>query len=181
MYPILVHTVKCPYGVDSMDWIALKLIDMYSELSVLCGAISDFCTEQSCPVMRAGIYYEYAWGDPSSVDYANPVLVSAPQYIQLLLTWIDRNITSANPRLWVKDSSEVFSLKVFCRRMFRVYAHIFCEHFDDIVGILPHLRYCLSHFIVFMNEFGLLVPRREIEPLRTLIDSLGIPNLNFSN
>jgi MOB kinase activator 1 len=176
---IIQESVKCPYGVEGTEWAALKLIDMYSELTILCNAISDICTDYTCPVMRAGEYYEYAWGDPTSPEYACPVIVSAPMYIQLLMTWIDRHVTSFDPRDWTRDSSNGFTMKTVCRRMFRVYAHIFSEHLDLVAPVLSHLRYSFCHFIVFMNEFGLLVPVREIEPIRSVIESLGIGNLRF--
>ena len=140
------------------------MVDLVSELTVLCNCIVDFCTPQSCPVMRAGPCYEYAWLDPTSTEYTVPTLCSAPRYMELLLSWIDGKLVSSNT-LTVEET------KIFCRRLFRVYAHLLANHANDIHPIRNHLRYSLYHFWVFMSEFDLLLSDLEMKPIKDIINS----------
>ena len=155
------------------------MIDLFKELSILCNAISDFCTEQSCPIMRAGRYYEYAWADVGSVEFANPTIVSAPKYMDLLMTWVDTHLNNMGNQSGSISESFETNVKIFCRRLFRVYAHVLCEHYDQTKPIHHQLRYSLYHFLIFMTEFGLLISDTEIEPIRSVIESFAIPNLHF--
>ena len=192
LYTETLHSVRCPCmlvleknapqildGVDVKEWIAVKMVDLFGELSVLCNAISEICTSSTCPVMRAGRYYEYAWADPSSLEYTVPTIVTAPKYMELLMSWVDMNLNKLNESRMNTGSFNI-NIKVFCRRLFRVYAHIFCEHFDTTKPIHAHLRYSLFHFIIFMNEYGLMVSETEAEPVRGILQSFEIDNLSFT-
>ena len=53
---------------------------------MLYGTITDFCTEENCPIMSAGPKYEYHWADGRSVK--KPIKCSAPKYIDFLMTWV---------------------------------------------------------------------------------------------
>jgi MOB kinase activator 1 len=181
-----------PDGVNQNDWIAVKrmsayrficmiyyiVVDLFSELSVLCNAVSEFCTEEECPLMKAGKHHEYAWADPSSPEYSSPVLVSAPKYMELLMTWVEKHITSVDAS---NTNAGSFSInnRIFSRRLFRVYAHIFSEHSENVLPIQHHLHFSLMHFLVFINEFDMMVNEAEIEPIMSVINSLCIPNLHF--
>ena len=50
------------------------------------GTVTEFCTEESCPVMCAGKKYEYHWADGTTIK--KPIKCSAPKYIDYLMTWI---------------------------------------------------------------------------------------------
>jgi MOB kinase activator 1 len=53
---------------------------------MLYGTITEFCTEESCPIMSAGPKYEYHWADGLTVK--KPIKCSAPKYIDFLMTWV---------------------------------------------------------------------------------------------
>jgi len=59
------------------------------------------------------------------------------------------------------------------KRLFRVYAHIYYQHFDDIERLKEeaHLNTSFKHFVLFVQEFG-LVDAKELQPLQELIDKL---------
>lgn len=59
------------------------------------------------------------------------------------------------------------------RRLFRVYAHIYTNHFSAIVslGEEAHVNTSFKHFILFVKEFN-LIDQKELAPLADLIDSL---------
>lgn len=65
-------------------------MDAFNEISLLYGTISEYCTPQSCSVMSAGEKYEYLWAD--GVKIVKPVLLSAPDYVDHLMTWVEEQI-----------------------------------------------------------------------------------------
>lgn len=63
--------------------------------------------------------------------------------------------------------------KTILKRLFRVYAHIYHQHFDPVIQLQEeaHLNTSFKHFIFFVQEFN-LVDRRELAPLQELIEKL---------
>ncbi len=64
-------------------------VDFFNEINLLYGTVAEFCTQQSCAVMKAGDY-EYLWMD--GVKYKKPTAVSAPEYVDLLMTWVESQL-----------------------------------------------------------------------------------------
>lgn len=66
------------------------------------------------------------------------------------------------------------SAKTILKRLFRVYAHIYHQHFIQVVelGEEAHLNTSFKHFIFFVQEFN-LIDKRELAPLQELIDRLS--------
>lgn len=65
------------------------------------------------------------------------------------------------------------SAKTILKRLFRVYAHIYHQHFREVVELSEeaHLNTSFKHFIFFVQEFG-LIDKRELAPLHELIEKL---------
>lgn len=63
--------------------------------------------------------------------------------------------------------------KTILKRLFRVYAHIYHEHFSHVVDLMEqaHLNTSFKHFIFFVQEFN-LIDKRELAPLQELIETL---------
>ena len=153
----------------------LIAVDFFNEISLLYGTVTDFCTSTSCPVMNAGPGYEYLWMD--GVKYKKPVKVSAPEYVDLLMGWVEAQLNDEQifplqlgtpfPKDFIARVKKIF------QRLFRVYAHVYLSHFPRIVelGAEAHLNTCFKHFIYFVQEFKLIDPQ-ELEPLKPHIDSL---------
>eukprot|EP00478_Filoreta_tenera_P001896 GABV01001937.1.p1 GENE.GABV01001937.1~~GABV01001937.1.p1 ORF type:complete len:177 (+),score=25.60 GABV01001937.1:142-672(+) len=87
-------TVVLPEGEDLNEWLAVNTVHFFNAASMVYGTCSEFCTNESCPVMSAGARYEYLWAD--GVRVKKPVKVSAPQYIDYLFNWIDDQISDPN-------------------------------------------------------------------------------------
>ena len=45
--------VKLPEGEDENEWMAVNMVDFYNQINLLYGAITEFCSPQSCPEMKA--------------------------------------------------------------------------------------------------------------------------------
>ena len=66
-------------------------------------------------------------------------------------------------------------IKTIFKRVFRVYAHIYHSHFQQILalGLEYHLNTCFKHFIYFIDEFK-LVEEKELSPLSELIQQFKL-------
>jgi MOB kinase activator 1 len=168
------QAVQLPPGEDVNEWIAVNTVDFFNEINLLYGTVSEFCTEQSCPVMAAGDV-TYRWAD--GVKVKNPIECSAPQYVDYLMQWVESQLNDESmfpvrpdtpfPKKFVKLVSPIY------KRFFRVYAHIYHSHFQRIVdvGAEAHLNTCFKHFFYFIDEFD-LVEDKEQAPLKDLIGKL---------
>lgn len=147
---------------------------------MLYGTITEFCTEESCSIMSAGPKYEYHWADGHTVK--KPIKCSAPKYIDYLMTWVqdqldDETLFPSKIGIYslLIKSGGVFSItddidlcvvsgvpfpknflliaKTILKRLFRVYAHIYHQHFTEVVqlGEEAHLNTSFKHFIFFVQ------------------------------
>jgi len=64
--------------------------------------------------------------------------------------------------------------KTILKRLFRVYAHVYHQHRDDVRRLdeEAHLNTSFKHFIFFIEEFS-LIDKKELTPLQDLIDVLN--------
>jgi len=167
--------VVLPKGEDMNEWLAVNTVDFFNEISLLYGTITEFCTPSTCAIMSAGPQYEYLWAD--GVKVKKPIKVSAPEYVDLLMSWVETQLNDENifPLQLGTPFPKTFQqiVKTIFKRLFRVYAHIYHSHFQKIVGLgaEAHLNTCFKHFIFFVYEFK-LIDIKELEPLKDLIDSL---------
>jgi len=167
--------VVLPKGEDLNEWLAVNTVDFFNEISLLYGTITEFCTPSTCAVMSAGPQYEYLWAD--GVKVKKPIKVSAPEYVDLLMSWVETQLNDEHifPLQLGTPFPKNFQaiVRVIFKRLFRVYAHIYHSHFQKIVGLgaEAHLNTCFKHFIYFVHEFKLIDPK-ELQPLKDLIDSL---------
>lgn len=84
--------VELPKGEDLNEWLAVNVIEFYNEISLFYGCLTEFCTKENCPKMSAGPKYEYRWADAAS--QRNPAEVSASEYIDYLMTWIEKELSN---------------------------------------------------------------------------------------
>lgn len=84
--------VQLPSGEDLSDWVAVHVVDFFNRINLIYGTICEFCTERTCPVMSGGPKYEYRWQD--DLKYKKPTALPAPQYMNLLMDWIEVQINN---------------------------------------------------------------------------------------
>ena len=46
--------VMLPEGEDLNEWVAVNTVDFFNQINMLYGTITEFCTENLCPIMSAG-------------------------------------------------------------------------------------------------------------------------------
>jgi len=163
--------VKLPEGEDLNEWLAANTVDFFNQINLLYGTLTEFCTSTSCPIMSAGSKYEYLWKDETM---KKPEAKSAPVYIDLLMTWVQRLIddeTIFPQKVGVPfPSTFMKTVKSIYRRLFRVFAHIYYSHMEQVeqLGLEAHLNTSLKHFVFFVREFN-LIPASELAPLNSFI------------
>jgi len=152
--------VKLPEGEDENEWLAVNMVDFYNQINLLYGSITEFCSPQSCPEMKATDEFEYLWQDAAS-GYVKPTKMPAPEYIEHLMTWVQSNIDNEATfpsRIGVPFPKHFpATVRQLFKRLYRVYAHIYCHHYQVIVhlGLEPHLNTSFKHFVLFVDEHGL--------------------------
>lgn len=123
-------------------------------------------------MMNAGPKYEYKWAD--GVKYKKPIECSAPEYIDLLMSWVQEQLE--DEKLFPQEPDVPFPknfrtvVKDIYRRLFRVYAHLYLSHPHHIEQeqFTAHLNTCGRHFVFFVQEFD-LVEKKQLEPLASII------------
>jgi len=171
----MMAAVKLPKGEDINEWMAVNTVDFFNEISMLYGTISEYCTKTNCPVMSAGPKFQYRWAD--GVKVKKPMEVTAPEYVDLLLTWAESQLNDEDifPINFGSPFPKNFGnvIRNIFKRYFRVYAHIYHSHFEKIqsVGASPHLNTCFKHFIYFV-KYWKLVDEKELKPLEDIIKKL---------
>ena len=60
------------------------------------------------------------------------------------------------------------------KRLYRVYAHIYCHHYPVVVqlGLEPHLNTSFKHYVLFIDEHSLASGKDFWGPLGDLVDSM---------
>ncbi|XP_044727203.1 MOB kinase activator-like 3 isoform X2 [Chrysoperla carnea] len=161
--------VQLPEGEDLNDWIAVHVVDFFNRINLIYGTVSEYCDSKSCPTMSGGPRFEYLmWADGDR--YKKPTALPAPQYIALLMDWVESQIN--NETLFPVSTDVPFpkTFNALCRkiltRLFRVFVHVYIHHFDRIVsiGAEAHVNTCYKHFYYFVQEFN-LISAKELEPL----------------
>ncbi|KAK5071896.1 Mitotic exit network component [Lithohypha guttulata] len=152
--------VVLPEGEDLNEWLAVNVVDFYNQINLLYGSITEFCSPITCPEMKATDEFEYLWQD-AATGYPKPTKMSAPEYIEHLMTWTQSLID--NESIFPSRIGAPFpkhfqsTIKQMFKRLYRVYAHIYCHHYPVIVhlGLEPHLNTSFKHYVLFVDEFGL--------------------------
>uniref|UniRef100_A0A0V0J985 MOB kinase activator-like 1 n=1 Tax=Schistocephalus solidus TaxID=70667 RepID=A0A0V0J985_SCHSO len=169
------QAVRLPVGEDLNEWIAVNTVDFFTQINMLYGTLTEFCTEETCRVMSAGPKYQYYWADGQSIK--KPIKCPAPQYVNFLMCWVHKQLE--NEAIFPSKIGVPFPpdfqkvAKTILKRLFRVYAHIYCEHFHEVrlLDEAAHLNTSFKHFVYFVLEFD-LVRKSQLEPLQRVIDVL---------
>jgi hypothetical protein len=125
--------------------------------------------------MSGGSKYEYLWQDDQ--HYKRPTRLPAPQYMTLLMEWIELRIN--NEEVFPSDPSVPFpsDFRTTCSkilsRLYRIFVHVYIHHFNTLtlIGAEPHANTLFKHFYFFVTEHN-LVSKKELNALKDLIERL---------
>lgn len=127
--------------------------------------------------MTATAEFEYLWQD--NENYKKPTRMSAPEYVEHLMSWVQSNIDNEAvfpSRIGVPfpKTFKPLILQLF-KRMYRVYAHIYCHHYGVVrqLGLEPHLNTSFKHYVLFVDEHKLTGGSEDFwGPLGDLVKSM---------
>ncbi|OLL21808.1 Maintenance of ploidy protein mob2 [Neolecta irregularis DAH-3] len=143
--------VDPPKYVDVKEWLALNVFEFFNSLNQFYGVLQEFCSLQTCPTMSAGPGCDYTWPDANRRQIRLP----APHYIEYLLSWTNERLNDESifPTKASQEFPGVFTnnVKAIYKQMFRVFAHIYHNHFDKILhlSLEAHWNSFFAHFISF--------------------------------
>ncbi|KAL0474533.1 Mob1/phocein [Neurospora intermedia] len=157
---------------------------------------SSICNSRKCPKMSAGASHSFTWLN----SRLQPVEIPAYEYLSLVQRYISGKIDDSNlfptdpagvsfadnPAFctplpesgpdWIGKRSGfpqnfMETCQTIFRQMFRVYAHLYWSHFDDMfcLNLEKSMNSCFSHFILTATTLGLL-KKTDLEPMQPLID-----------
>ncbi|EAY06083.1 Mob1/phocein family protein [Trichomonas vaginalis G3] len=167
--------VKLPPGENKNEWIAVSTVDFYNQLSFILNPLLDFCKEETCPEMSAGPGFKYLYQKINTKD--KPITLCAREYICRVMEETEEIIENESifppdtdvpfPKNFIEIVSKVF------RRLFRIYAHLYHHHLDDIqkCQIQEQVNRSFRYFIFFAQEFE-LIPQEQLAPLESIIQQL---------
>jgi MOB kinase activator 1 len=166
-------SIQLPPGIKEEDWIAGQAFSLYEEVVRTVSLLEDICDVESstCRVMNAGRTVQYAWADEKNPE---PRALSAPDYMRTLIEYAHEVLS--NPNIVPIDGQPMpkhfrGAMTVLLKRFFRVYAHAYICHFQEIAGdcgVEAHLNFCFKRFLLVVLEFK-LVKREDMAPLEGLI------------
>ncbi|XP_054068617.1 MOB kinase activator 3C isoform X2 [Rissa tridactyla] len=136
--------VQLPPGESINDWIAVHVVDFFNRINLIYGTMSEYCTEKSCPIMSGGLKYEYRWQDDSK--YKKPTKLSAPQYMCMLMDWIEMLINNEDifPTRIERNDRANLPLKHFGRRTQLAHSEPDRPRHPVVGDLFP--RTCSGHF-----------------------------------
>ena len=133
------------------------VVDFYNQINLLYGSITEFCSPQSCPEMKATdeydhgktlpwfrltyVRFEYLWQD--SENFKRPTKMTAPEYVEHLMSWVQSNIDNEQlfpSRIGTFDSAPnpLTLFLTFCRTC--VSKSVPRRGSPDLQASLPSLR-----------------------------------------
>lgn len=122
----------------------------------------------------------------------------APEYVEHLMAWVQASIDNeqvfpsrigTHPLIYaVVCSSHSYlsfpgvhfpktflsTVRQLVKRLFRVYAHIYCHHYPVIValGLDPHMNTSFKHYVLFIKEFNLESGKDFYGPLQDMVEAI---------
>eukprot|EP01086_Lenisia_limosa_P006670 TRINITY_DN25686_c0_g1_i1.p1 TRINITY_DN25686_c0_g1~~TRINITY_DN25686_c0_g1_i1.p1 ORF type:complete len:211 (-),score=42.58 TRINITY_DN25686_c0_g1_i1:84-716(-) len=167
--------VKLPKNEELNDWLAVHVVDFYNQINMLYATISEFCTDEKCPQMNAGSEATYLWADGDKIK--KPIECSAPAYIDYLMEWATSIMEDST--IFPSTTDQPFpkhfhsTVKRIFKRFFRVFAHMYRVHFQDIesLGEVAHINTMFKHFALFVTEFN-LIDIKDMSPLEERVNKI---------
>lgn len=150
--------VAPPRYVDVNEWVAINMYDFYQNLNHFYDVVSEFCTVQNCTKMGAAGDLNFTWPDQNK----RPVSLPAPTYIDYVMSWVQRLIDDEGvfPTKSGREFAPSFpsTAKHIYKQLFRIFAHIYHSHFDEILhlSLEAHWNSLFAHYLAFGKEYDLL-------------------------
>ncbi|CAG5133764.1 unnamed protein product [Candidula unifasciata] len=169
--------VTLPPMLDLNEWLATHTMSFFNHVNLIYGAVSEYCTAETCSSMTAPDNVQYFWVD----DKGKKTKQTAPQYIDYVMTHIQKVINDES--IFPTKYGNPFppdleaTVKRIYKYLFHVLAHLYHAHYKLLrqLDLHAHLNTLFTHFMVFTSKFD-LVQDKESDNL-LLLFSLLLKNL----
>jgi len=148
---------KIPCGVDRNEWLATHTLDLFDNISALCGTISDHCTPATCLHMSfPGITKAY-WSDEKGKRHQ----YAASRYIDCVMSFCE---AARKDTIFPTKYGMPFppDFEQYCRRIIRLLwqccGHLYTKHWDlmAVLNLRPQYGLVLAHLAAIAKQFVLL-------------------------
>jgi len=147
-----------PKYSDLSEWVAMNLVDFYTNVNLFLEVLSDSCTASLCPTMSAGPNFSYPWIGKNGRNTNLP----APTHMDYIMSWIQNSMNDQSlfpTRLGSEFAPNFASTaKSVYRQLLHVFAHVYHAHFTSLLHFHAegHFNSLFAHFLAFGQEFSLL-------------------------
>ena len=166
----LKETVQLPTGVDPNEWLATNTMSFFNHISLMQESLHGFCTSQTCSNMPNTTPNFFQ-------DKGKKIRSSAPEYIDLVITHVQKYITDETvfPTKYDMTFPSNFQsvIKKVFRLLFHVLVHIYQSHYNDMAALQQTniLNTVFIHFMYFQTEHSIL-EAKDLSSFDDLIKSL---------
>ena len=172
--------VRLPVECSQAEWFSVHVVDFNNELSLFVGMVHDAGGWKTTNRLGQGFppRFEYRWAARGG---DKPQRCSATGYVTHVMDWLANEldnlpeVANSSPApaeatdAAADDAKFVARLRDMFKRMFRVYAIIYCSQHTvfERLEALPHLNTCFKRFMFFVFEFKLVEDKdlKALEPL----------------
>jgi MOB kinase activator 1 len=171
----VMDVVARPEGIPQDEWMATCAVQFMNDLNLVVALAKDSVVAKGGGLTVGK--HEYAWQDEKNPKYKEPTKVTAIVYMEECLYWAnsllnDEVFCPTTPEAAFPADFNAGIEKIF-RRFFRVYAHIYHQHYKKIeeMEAVEHLNHVFKKFAIFckMNK---ILPENELEPLKDLVNMM---------
>jgi len=164
--------VQVPEGESENEWIALNAYDFFNELHMLFEFV--YNTDAYNAIKKPGD------GFPPGFQYRikdttkkKPKLVTATEYVDQMLTWIESNIENSD--IFPDDDEHTFPpdfiskyVKEIFVKMFRIFAILYATFLPTMkeLDVAQHLNTSFKHYVYFALQYDILPEEDELTPLK---------------
>jgi len=148
---------EIPSGVDRNEWLATHTLDLFENISALCGTVSDQCTPVTCSYMSYPGLMKAPWLDEKGKRHQ----YSAGRYIDCVMSFCEaaRKETIFPTKYGMPFPAD---FEQQCRRIIRLLwhccGHLYSKHWDLmlILNLRPQYGLVLAHLGAIAKLFMLL-------------------------
>ena len=136
-------------------------VDFFNQVNMLYSTVTDFCSLTVCPTcLQAHAMNTSGQTNPSKTVNQFVCRSWICRYTSYIQSRIDDEATFPSKIGAPFPKNFGGTVKTIWRRLFRVYAHVYCEHFSVIVGLglESHLNTSFKHFVLFAKQFEYSLP-----------------------
>jgi len=170
--------VLMPTTMESQEWMASHVLALFHHVNALYGAVCEFCTKESCPVMCGPGNLQFLWVDDKNKKIKYP----APQYVDCVMSFAERTVRSEDtfPTKYGNEFPANFDvvLRKLCRLLYHVLAHLHAAHWEQLrmLGVGSQAVAVHWHLASFARHFQML-ETKDATNLAEITNSLRLMNV----